>query len=244
MTQASAEEKKELAPGGAIRIGLNYQNFLLVLRDRPDGTPTGIAPDLGRELARRAGLPVQFIRYDTAGKAADAVKSLEWDVAFLGAEPKRANDIAFSAAYLEIPITFLVPAGSPIRSVEEVDRKGVRVAVSEKSAYDLYLTRTFRHAQIVRAPGIEASFKAFVEQKLEALGGLKPRLVADAEELAGSRVLEGQISAVQQSVGTPKARTHAAAFLRRFVDDIKAEGLVARLIQTHGVRGVTVAPPG
>ncbi len=244
MTQASAEEKKELAPGGAIRIGLNYQNFLLVLRDRPDGTPTGIAPDLGRELARRAGLPVQFIRYDTAGKAADAVKGLEWDVAFLGAEPKRANDIAFSAAYLEIPITFLVPAGSPIRSVDEVDRKGVRVAVSEKSAYDLYLTRTFRQAQIVRAPGIEASFKAFVEQKLEALGGLKPRLVADAEELAGSRVLDGQISAVQQSVGTPKARTHAAAFLRRFVEDIKAEGLVARLIQTHGVRGVTVAPPG
>ncbi len=244
MTQASAEEKKELAPDGAIRIGLNYQNFLLVLRDQADGTPAGIAPDLGRELGRRAGLPVQFVRYDTAGRLADAVKGLEWDVAFLGAEPKRANDIAFSSAYLEIPITFLVPAGSPIRSVGEVDRPGVRVAVSEKSAYDLYLTRTFKHAEIVRTQGIEASFKVFVERKLEALGGLKPRLVADAEELAGSRVLEGQISAVQQSIGTPKARSHAAAFLRRFAEDVKSEGLVARLIQKHGVRGVTVAPPG
>jgi polar amino acid transport system substrate-binding protein len=214
-----------------------------VLRDTPDGTPTGIAPDLARELARRAGLPIEYGRYDAAGKLADAVEDLAWDVAFLGAEPKRANVIAFTSAYLEIPITFLVPPGSPIRSIEQVDAKGVRVAVSEKSAYDLYLTRTLKHASLVRTSGIEASFKAFVEQKLEALGGLKPRLVMDAEELAGARVLDGQISAVQQSIGTPKARSHAVAFLRRFVEEIKAEGLVARLIQKHNVRGVNVAPP-
>ena len=241
--QISEEEKRQLAPSGTLRVGLNYQNFLLVLRDMPDGTPTGIAPDLARELARRAGLPIEYTRYDAAGKLADAVNELAWDVAFLGAEPKRANVIAFTSAYLEIPITFLVPAGSPIRGIEQIDAKGVRVAVSEKSAYDLYLTRTLKQATIVRASGIEASFKAFVEQKLEALGGLKPRLVMDAEDLAGSRVLEGQISAVQQSIGTPKARSHAVEYLRRFVEEIKAEGLVARLIQKHKVRGVNVAPP-
>ncbi|MGE5638953.1 MAG: transporter substrate-binding domain-containing protein [Clostridia bacterium] len=240
--QISEQERKELAPSGTMRVGLNYQNFLLVGRDTADGTPNGIAPDLARELARRAGVPIEYLRYDTAGKLADAVKGGAWDVAFLGNEPARADVIAFSSAYLEIPITFLVPAGSPIRSIDQVDAKGVRVAVSAKSAYDLYLTRTLKNAQVVRVDGIEASFRAFVDQKLEALGGLKPRLVADAEELAGSRVLEGQISAVQQSVGTPKARTAAAAFVRRFVREIKAEGLVARLIQKHAVRGVGVAP--
>lgn len=236
------EEKRELAPGGRIRAGLNYQNFLLVGRDDADGTPNGIAPDLARELARRAGLPIEYRRFDAAGKLADAVKDDAWDVALLGNEPARANVIEFSAAYLEIPITFLVPAGSPIRSIADVDAKGVRVAVSAKSAYDLYLSRTLKNAELVRVDGIETSFRTFVERKLEALGGLKPRLVADAEELAGSRVLEGQISAVQQSIGTPKARTHAAAFVKRFVREIKSEGLVGRLIEKHKVRGVGVAP--
>ena len=242
--EISSTVRAELAPSGKLRVGLNYQNFLLVLKNAPDGSPTGIAPDLARELARRAGLPIEFSRYDAAGKLADAVRAGAWDVAFLGAEPQRANEIAFSAAYLEIPVTFLVPAGSPIKTIQDVDRKGVRVAVSEKSAYDLSLTRMLKQAQIVRAQGIEASFKLFLDQKLEALGGLKPRLVMDSEELPGSRVLEGQITAVQQSIGTPKSRSQAAAWLREFVEDAKASGLVARIIEKNKVRGVTVAPPG
>src|SRR3954467_6706401 len=196
----SPEAKSELTPTGKLRVGLNYQNFLLVLGNAPDGTPRGIAPDMGRELARRLGVPVEFVPYKTAGHLADSVTTGAWDVAFLGAEPARANEIAFSPAYLEIPVTFLVPPGSPIKTIADVDREGVRIAVSEKSAYDLYLTRTLKHATLVRTQGIEQSFRLFVDEKLDALGGLKPRLVADAEEYAGSRVLEGQISAVQQSV--------------------------------------------
>ena len=232
----------ELAPGGKLRIGLNYQNFLLVLGDSADGSPTGIAPDLGRELGRRAGLPVEFVRFDSAGKLAEAVRKPAWDVAFLGAEPQRANEIAFSAAYLEIPVTFLVPPGSPIRAIEDVDREGVRIAVAEKSAYDLYLTRTIRKARLMRVPGIPDSYDLFVNEKLEALSGLKPRLVSDAQRLPGSRVLEGQVTAVQQSVGTPRGRNEAARYLSEFVEDIKASGLVARTIEKHAVRGVTVAP--
>jgi polar amino acid transport system substrate-binding protein len=232
----------ELAPGGKLRIGLNYQNFLLVLGDAVDGSPTGIAPDLGRELGRRAGLPVEFVRFDSAGKLAEAVRKPAWDVAFLGAEPQRADEIAFSAAYLEIPVTFLVPPGSPLRAVEDVDREGVRIAVAEKSAYDLYLTRTIRKARLMRAPGIPDSYDLFVNEKLEALSGLKPRLVSDAQRLPGSRILEGQVTAVQQSVGTPRGRNEAARYLREFVEDIKASGLVARTIEKHAVRGVTVAP--
>src|SRR3984893_1219701 len=130
----------ELAPTGKLRVGLNYQNFLLVLDDAPDGTPRGIAPALGRGLAKRGGLPVEFVRYKSAGSLADSVKDGEWDVAFLGSEPSRAGSIAFSAAYLESPVACLVPPGSPIRRIEDVDREGVRIAVSDKSAYDLYLT--------------------------------------------------------------------------------------------------------
>jgi len=232
----------ELAPSGTLRLGLNYQNFLLVLGDGPDGLPRGIAPDLGRELARRLGVPVEYVKFDAAGKLADAVKEARVDVGFIGAEPQRAQDIAFTDAYLEIPVTFLVPAGSKIRSIADIDREGVRVAVSERSAYDLYLSRTLKKATLVRVQGIPASYDAFVAQKLEALGGLKPRLVTDAERLPGSRVLDGQITGVQQAIGTPKARTEGAKYLQAFAKDVKASGLVARAIETHKVQGVNVAP--
>lgn len=237
------ELKRELAPSGTMRIGLNYQNFLLVLEDAADGSPQGIAPDLGRELGRRAGLPIEFVRFPKAGLLADAVKDDAWDVAFLGAEPQRADSIAFSAAYLEIPVTFLVPPGSPIRTLADVDREGARIAVAEKSAYDLYLTRNMKKATLLRVAGIDESFKRFVDEKLEALSGLKPKLVADAAKLPGSRILEGQVTAVQQACGAPRARQHAAAYLKAFIEDIKATGLVERTIRKHAIQGVTVAPP-
>lgn len=234
--------KNELAPTGRLRVGLNYQNFLLVLGDGPDGQPRGIAPDLARELARRLGLPIEFLRFDAAGKLADGLAVGACDVGFLGAEPQRASRIAFTDAYLEIPVTFLVPAGSKIRSLSEIDQEGVRISVSERSAYDLYLSRSLKKAKLVRAAGIQASYDLFVAQKLEALGGLKPRLVADAEKLPGSRVLDGQITGVQQAIGTPKARAAGAKYLQEFAADIKRSGLVARTIEKHAVRGVSVAP--
>ena len=233
--------KKELAPSGTLRVGLNYGNFLLVLKDAPDGAPRGIAPDLGRELGKRLGVPVEFVKFQQAGQLADGVRDGKCDVGFLGAEPQRANEIAFTTAYLEIPVTYLVPSGSKIRSLADVDREGVRVAVSARSAYDLYLSRTLRHAKLERAPGIDASYELFLKEKLDVLAGLKPRLVSDAEKLPGSRVLDGQVTGVQQAVGVAKSRDAAAQFTREFVDDIKRSGLVAKTIEKHGVRGVTVA---
>ena len=235
--------RAELAPTGTLRVGLNYGNFLLVLKDGPDGEPRGIAPDLGREMGRRLGVPVAFVRFQQAGALADGAREGLWDIGFLGSEPQRAAEIVFSPAYLEIPVTYLVPAGSPIRGLADVDRDGVRIAVSEASAYDLFLTRTIEHARLARAQGIEGSYRLFVAEQLDALAGLKPRLVADAERLPGSRVLEGQVTGVQQSIGTPRGRGEAAGnYLREFVEEAKASGLVARLIEAHGVRGVTVAP--
>jgi polar amino acid transport system substrate-binding protein len=236
--------RAELAPTGTLRVGLNHQNFLLVTPGSPATEPRGVAPDLARELGRRLGVPVAFLRYDTAGGLADAARTGAWDVAFLGAEPQRASEIAFTAAYLEIPATYLVPAGSPIRSIAEVDRAGVRIAVSEKSAYDLYLSRTIAHARLVRAQGIDGSFDLFVAERLEALAGLRPRLLSDVERLPGARLLDGQFTAVQQAIGTPAGRGPAAReFLRAFVEEAKASGLVAEAIARNGARGVSVAPP-
>ncbi|MFL5406496.1 MAG: transporter substrate-binding domain-containing protein [Myxococcales bacterium] len=231
----------EVAPGGTLRVGLNYQNFLLVSGDGPDGEPRGVAPDVARELARRLGLSIEWLRFDTAGKLFDAVKAADCDVGFLGSEPQRASEVAFTGAYLEIPVTFLVPAGSTIGAIAEVDRKGVRVAVSERSAYDLYLSRNLKQAEIVRAPGIAASFDWFVERKLEALAGLKPKLVEENARIPGSRILDGQITSVQQAIAAPRGREVTARYLRDFVEDVKRSGFVALAIANNGVKGVNVA---
>jgi len=242
-TEISPAVRSELAPSGKLRVGLNHGNFLLVTQGSSATEPRGVAPDVARELGKRLGVPIEFIKFDSAGKLGDGAKSGAWDVAFLGAEPQRAAEIAFTAAYLEIPSTYLVPAGSPIRSVAEVDREGVRIAVAEQSAYGLYLARTIKHAKLVTTQGLDSSFDVFVAQKLEALAGLKPRLLTDVQKLPGARILDGQFTAVQQAIGTPKNREASASFLRAFVEDVKASGLVAEAISRNGAQGVSVAPP-
>ena len=234
--------KAELVPTGKLRVGVNLGNFLLVNKDPASGVPHGIVPDLAQELGRRLGAQVELVTFPGAGETADGAKSGAWDVAFIGAEPQRAEQIAFTPAYLEIPATYLVPAGSPIHSLAEVDRPGVRIAVSARSAYDLFLSRNLKHAQLVRAEGIQASYELFVAQKLDVLAGLLSRLSSDVARLPGARILEGKFTAVQQAVGTPKERTQGAAWLREFVAGIKSTGLVAQLIERHKVKGVNVAP--
>ena len=234
--------RSELASAGKLRVGVNLGNFLLVSKDAATGELRGVVPDLAQELARRLGATVQLVSYPGAGQVADAAAAGAWDVGFIGAEPARAAEIAFTVAYLEIPATYLVPAGSRIRSLAEVDRPGVRIAVAARSAYDLYLSRSLKHAQLVRAEGLPASFDLFVAEKLEVLAGLLPRLTTDVARLPGARILDGRFTAVQQAIGTPKARSAAAAYLSEFVADIKASGLVARLIERHGAKGVNVAP--
>ena len=242
-TEITQAVRSEIAPSGKLRVGLNHGNFLLVTPGSAANDPRGVASDVARELGRRVGVPVEFIKFETAGKLGDGVKTGAWDVAFLGAEPQRAAEIAFTAAYLEIPSTYLVPAGSSIRSVAEVDREGVRIAVAEQSAYGLYLARTIKHAKLVTTQGLDSSFDVFVAQKLEALAGLKPRLLTDVQKLPGARILDGQFTAVQQAIGTPKSRETSARFLRAFVEDVKASGLVAEAISRNGAQGVSVAPP-
>jgi len=234
---------KELTPTGKLRVGVNLSNFLLVQRN-PDGSIRGIVPDLAQELAKRLGVTAELRKYEKVGEVADGAKKGEWDVAFIGAEPQRAAEIDFTAPYVEIEATYLVPAGSPITSMDEVDRKGVRIAVADRSAYHLWLSRNIKHATLMTADGIEASYQRFVKDRLEVLAGLKPRLMEDLAKLPGAKLLDGRFTAVQQAIGTPKGRPEGAAYLRKFAEDVKASGLVAQLIERHGIRGLSVAAPG
>jgi polar amino acid transport system substrate-binding protein len=234
----------ELAPTGVLRAGINLANFLLVSGKGPAGEPEGVAPDMAREIAKRLGVPVAYVTYARPGELADAAATGVWDIGLIAAEPARAKTIAFSPAYAEIEATYLVPAGSPLKSIEEVDRHGARIAIAARSAYDLWLGRHLRHAELVRSGSLDASYEQFVADKLDALAGLRPRLLQDAEKLPGARVLDGQFTAVQQAVGTARGNQAGAAFLRDFVEEAKASGLIARLIERHRIRGLTAAPPG
>jgi polar amino acid transport system substrate-binding protein len=241
MAETSPAVLSDLAPGGKLRVGLNMSNFLLTKTDPATGKPDGLAADLGRELGRRLGVPVELVPYPNPGVLADAAKSGAWDVGFLGAEPQRATEIDFTAAYVEIEATYLVPPGSKIQSIAEVDREGVRIGISDRSAYELYLTRNLKKAQLVREKGGDNAFKRFVDDKLDAFAGLRPGLVTNQEKLPGSRILDGNFTAVQQAAGTPKGRKAGARYLREFIEEVKESGLVAKTIEKHGVRGLTVA---
>ena len=239
VTPMSAEARDQLAPNGRLRAALNYSNFLLVSARAPEHT--GVAPDLARELARRANATVEFVGYENAGLVADAAANNAWDVAFIGAEPARAREIAFTPAYVEIEATYLVPARSPIRTLEDVDRDGVRIATAARAAYTLYLQRTLRHATLVEADGIQGAFDLFTGSRLDVLAGLKPRLLDDVQKVPGARLLEGRFTAVQQSMGVRHQHAAAAAYLTAFADEIKSSGLLRTIIERHDVRGLSIA---
>ncbi|HYZ42977.1 MAG TPA: ABC transporter substrate-binding protein [Stellaceae bacterium] len=233
----------ELAPTGPLRAAINMGNSLLVSGRTPFGDPEGVAPDMARELAARLGVPVAYVPYARPGELADAADTGIWDIGLIGAEPQRAEKIAFTPPYVKIEATYLVPAGSALQTVSEVDRAGVRIAVTARSAYDLWLERNIKQAQLVRAEGGDATFKRFVDERLDALAGLRPRLLEDAAKLPGSRILDGQFTAVQQAIGTARKNIAGAQFLRDFIEEAKRSGLVARLIEKHGVVGrLSVAP--
>ena len=161
----------------------------------------------------------------------------------VGAEPARAKEIDFTAAYVEIESTYLVPPGSPLKHADEVDRKGVRIIVPEKAAYELYLSRTIRNAELVKDKGGDLCFQRFVAEKFDALAGLRPRLMSDQKKLPGATIVEGRFTAVQQAAGVPKGRPNAAKYLAAFIEDVKASGLVAKAISDNQVVGLTISAP-
>jgi polar amino acid transport system substrate-binding protein len=233
---------KTIAPSGHLRAAINFGNPVLAQKDPQTGAPRGVSVDLARELGRRLGVPVDLVTFDAAGKVFDALKADAWDVAFLAVDPVRANEITFTAPYVVIEGTYLVPDGSPLRAIEDVDRAGMRVAVARGSAYDLYLTRALQKAQLVRAAtGVEA-MDTFRRDGLDTAAGVKQALVTFAAQHPGLRVIPGRFMIIEQAVGIPKAHDAGAAYVRAFVEEMKASGFVATALAASGQAEASVAP--
>jgi polar amino acid transport system substrate-binding protein len=234
----------ELAPTGVLRAAINMGNFLLVTGKHPSGDPSGVSADIAAAIAARLGVPVKYVPYAKPGDLADDAEKNLWDIGNIGAEPQRAQVINFTAAYCEIEATYLVPAGSSIRGIGEVDQPGSRIAVTARSAYGLWLENNYKKGELVQFNSADEAIKAFVDQKMDAYAGLRPGLIDVAAKLPGSRILDGQFAAVQQAVGTPKKNAAGFVFLRDFIEEAKRSGVVASLIERYGVTGrLSVAPP-
>ena len=228
----------DLAPTGVLRASINLGNP--VLAQGTSDSPTGVTVDLARELAARLGVPVSFACFDAARKSFHALTAGDADIAFLAIEPARAAEVEFTAPYVIIEGVYAVPDGSPITSSAEVDRPGVRVGVKEGSAYDLFLSRTLTQAEVVRgADGIEV----FVQQGLEAAAGIRQPLSRHVASHPGLRLLEPRFMEIRQAVATTKDRSDLTkAFLKQFVETVKANGFVADALARSG-QDATVAPP-
>jgi polar amino acid transport system substrate-binding protein len=233
----------ELAPTGVLRAAINLGNFLLVTGRAANGDPQGVAPDMAAEIAARLGIAVQYAPFARPSALADAVDDGVWDIGLIGAEPARAEKIAFTAAYAEIEAAYLVQPGSHLARLEDVDQPGVRIAVLARSAYDLWLDRNIKRATLVRSESAGGATRLFTDGEADVLAGLRPGLIDEAERHPGARILDGKFTAVQQAIGTQRRNSAGAAFLAAFIEEAKASGLVQRLIERHGMTGrLQVAP--
>lgn len=241
----SAALRARLAPDGILRAGINLSNFLLVSARAADGAPVGVSPDMAKAIADRLGVALRLVPYASPALLADAAGRDEWDIGLIGAEPQRAETIAFTAPYALIEATYLVPAGSPLTTIDAVDAPGIRIAVTGGTAYGLWLDRNIRRAELVRTATMDETFADFRDRGLDALAGLRMRLLDDAKQLPGAHLLDGRFMAVQQAIGIPRTSDglteEAVAWLGRFVAAATASGFVADRIRHHGVTGLSVA---
>lgn len=237
------ETARQLAPSGRLRAAINFGNPVLAQKASGAGAPCGVSVDLARALGERLGLPVDLVTFEAAGKVFEALQTGAWDLAFLAIDPARAAEIAFTSPYVIIEGTYLVRAASPFRSVDELDRDDVRIAVGRGAAYDLFLTRTLKQAQIVRADTSAAAIDLFLAGGLDAAAGVRQPLSAAARAQPGLRVLDGRFTAIEQAMGLPRARAAGLAFVQSFIEEMKACGFVAAALARSGQGDAAVAPP-
>jgi polar amino acid transport system substrate-binding protein len=244
MSTIPADAVKEFAPTGKLRAAINLGNGVLVQKDKASGELRGVTIELARELAKRAGAPLEFVQFEAAGKVFEALKAGAWDIAFLAVEPVRAAEIDFTAPYVLIEGTYMVPRDSALKEIADVDRPGIRIAVGPGSAYDLYLTRTIKHATLVRAEegGGRAMIDLFLKDGLDVVAGVRQPLVEYARKDPNVRVMDGRFMQIQQAMGTPKDRAAAVRYLRTFIEEMKASGFVADALKRSNQPDATVAP--
>ena len=233
----------ELAPLGKLRAAINFGNPVLASKDPATGEARGVSVDLSRELAARLGVPLEIVPYTAAGKVVEAARNNVWDVGYVAIDPLRAVDMLQSPAYVVIEGSYLVPANSPIRSNAEVDREGIRIVVGKGSAYDLFLSREIKRAVLVRAPTSPEVVNMMIKENLEVAAGVRQQLEADGSRTPGVRLLAGRFMVINQAMAVPKGRNAGAAYVRDFIEEMKASGFVAQSLIRHNVEGAAVAGP-
>jgi len=233
----------ELAPTGKLRAVINYGNPILAKKTAA-GDPSGVSVDLARELAKRLGVEAELVTVTSAGQSVEILKSGRVDVGFFAIDPARAVDTAFTGPYVQIEGAYLVRNDSPLRSNDQVDREGTRVAVGLRSAYDLFLSRELKRAKIERAPTSPAVVDYFLANRLEVAAGVKQQLEMDARRVGGLRLLPGRFMVINQAMGMRLGREAGAKYLTAFVEDMKASGFVAEALRRHNIEGAAVAPAG
>jgi polar amino acid transport system substrate-binding protein len=236
----NSELIQAFAPTGVLRASLNVGNPVLANLDAA-GKPFGISIDLAQALGKKLGVPVELIVNETAGKSVATVESGRADIGFFAIDPERGKDIAFTAAYVLIEGYYLVRTSSPITRNEQVDVPGNRVVVGKGSAYDLFLTRHLKQAPIVRASSSQTVVQDFLAQNIEVAAGVKQQLEADTKGMTDVRILPERFMVINQAMGVPKSKgPAAAAYLRAFVEEMKASGLVKESMTRHGIQGAGV----
>ena len=243
-TAPSPEARQSLAPSGKLRVAINVANPILAKRDPASGNVTGITMDLGRALAARLGAEFVPVLYPNPGALVDGARAGAWDIGFAAIDPARADVLEFTAAYMEVNVTYLVPAASPIRAVADADRAGVRIGVGAKNAADLFLTRTIKQAQIVRAPdSVDSAVELLRSGNADAFASNRAGLMLMRDKLGAWRLLDERLYAVEHAIALPRGRGAGFAYAKAFVEEAKRSGEVAQGIARHSIAGVDVAPP-
>lgn len=234
--------EKALAPHGTLRVALNFGNPVLAKRRSGSNEPFGVSIDLAQELARRLDLDLTFVPYEAAGHVFADVESDVWDLAFMAIDPKRAERVSFTQPYVIIEGTYMVGADSALQDVDDIDRKGCRVAVGKGAAYDLFLSRHLQHAEVVRAPTSATAIDLFVEQGLDAVAGVRQPLMTYAAAHPGFRVMPGRFTAIEQAMAVPAGRQAVQTALDQYLSELKRSGFVADALARSGEPDAMVAP--
>jgi len=241
-TTPTPEARQTLAPTGKLRVGLLLGNPTQVIRDTASGEMKGVGFDLGKELARRMGVPFEPVLYPSIGALLDSGKSSAWDVAFIGFSPARAKEWDYTALHLEVEFGYLIPGGSSISTMADVDRPGNRLAVQGRSLPDIFFSRALKDAVVVRASSQPGTLEMLKSGGADVIGGIKPVLFEVSKQLPGSRVLDGRPGIDPHAMAMPKGRDLGVAYARKFIEDAKSEGLVKAAIERAEIRGAVVAP--
>lgn len=241
MTSVDSAVLEDLAPKGVLRAAINFGNPVLA-QQGPDGSPQGISVALAKALAEELDVPLEMVTFDAAGKVFAALDEDLWRVAFLAIEPVREEQIAFSEPYVLIEGTYLVATDSTYQHVEDLDQPGLKIAVGKGAAYDLFLSRTLKHAQLERAATSAGAVDLYIDQALDAVAGVRQPLAAVAAFKPAYRVLVDAFTSIRQAMAVSRVHKAGAEFVRAFIERKKAEGFVRTVLNDNGQADVAVAP--